>query len=515
MWASWDGPYTKRLPLGVRRVAWYTLHLMTRQAFNRVGVPAVLMAATVLLAGCATRDASRVVAEAGVDMESFVGARATLASGVNEGQQTERRAAVDLLLAAPVDSSAAVRLALLQSPALQALLAERAADVLDAAQSARAPNPTLSYERLRAGSEVEIGRALSFGLLELLLWPQQRRIAAERERAARLRLSGDLVDRITAVRQAWVEAVAASQSEAYARQVLASAEASAELARRMESVGNFNRLTRARQEAFQADAVVAMAEATQAAVATRERLVRLLGLDDAQAVRLQLPAQLPETPLEPRAAADVATQAGLQRLDVRLAEAAWRAARAERGRERMASVTDLEAMIRRDTNFDEADGARATVRGGEIELRVPLFDPGDVRRAKQDARTWAAARQLEATLREASSSVREQYASYQTAHRLARYHRDTVIPLRAAISEETLLRYNAMLIGVFELLADSREQITAVRAAIDAERRFWLAEASLQAALVGRPFVGAEGGSANAGIGGTGGASAASDAAGH
>lgn len=60
------------------------------------------------------------------------------------------------------------------------------------------------------------------------------------------------------------------------------------------------------------------------------------------------------------------------------------------------------------------------------------------------------------------------------------------MPLRRRISEEHLLRYNGMLIGVFELLADARAQIAAVNGYIDALRDFWLARAALDMALVGR-----------------------------
>ena len=38
------------------------------------------------------------------------------------------------------------------------------------------------------------------------------------------------------------------------------------------------------------------------------------------------------------------------------------------------------------------------------------------------------------------------------------------MPLRKRIADENLLRYNGMLIGVFELLADAREQIASVNA---------------------------------------------------
>ena len=62
------------------------------------------------------------------------------------------------------------------------------------------------------------------------------------------------------------------------------------------------------------------------------------------------------------------------------------------------------------------------------------------------------------------------------------------MPLRKTIAEENVLRYNGMLIGVFELLADSREQIGSVIQAIDAQRDFWLADAALQATLIGRPM---------------------------
>ena len=47
-----------------------------------------------------------------------------------------------------------------------------------------------------------------------------------------------------------------------------------------------------------------------------------------------------------------------------------------------------------------------------------------------------------------------------------------------------------MLIGVFELLADARAQIHAVNASIDALRAYWLAEAELELALIGKAMPG-------------------------
>jgi outer membrane protein TolC len=60
------------------------------------------------------------------------------------------------------------------------------------------------------------------------------------------------------------------------------------------------------------------------------------------------------------------------------------------------------------------------------------------------------------------------------------------VPLRKSISDENLLRYNGMLISVFDLLADAREQVRAVAGSVQATRDFWIAQTNLQTALTGR-----------------------------
>ena len=82
--------------------------------------------------------------------------------------------------------------------------------------------------------------------------------------------------------------------------------------------------------------------------------------------------------------------------------------------------------------------------------------------------------------------MRESYSAYRTAHDLAKHYRDEVVPLSKRISEENLLRYNGMLISVFDLLADAREQIASVTGYVEALRDFWIAETQLQTALTGR-----------------------------
>lgn len=446
---------------------------------------ALSVVALAVLSGCASvsleQNVRRVNDEAGTFTEGWLSLART------DAERAQRAQAAKNLLNTPLGQREAVHLALVNSPALQALLAQGWAESADAAQTGRISNPMFSFERMVSGGNLELGRALSFGLLDLLTLPSRQGMANHRIAQSQLRLCSEVVDQVTQVRQAWVRAVAAQQTFTYAQQVYASAEAGADLARRLQSVGTFNRLSRAREQAFYADAATRLATAGHQVTASREELVRLLGLDEAQARQLKLPERLPDLPKQALDPDTVAAQATRGRLDIRLAQAELEASAKAQGISTFTSFTDIELTARRNTQFDNAAGTRADARGVEIGIRLPVFDWGGLQRDAMNARTLAAANQLEATVRAAGSSLRESYSAYRTAHDIARHHRDEVVPLRKVISEENLLRYNGMLIGVFELLADSRDQVSAVVAAIDTEQQFWLAEAALQATLIGRP----------------------------
>lgn len=442
-----------------------------------------------VLAGCASLNIDESLDRTNRDAASFTQGKLKL------NRSAEDRAAADeaatALLSQPLGQDEAVRLALVNSPALQALLAQRWANGSNAAQSGRIPNPVFGFGRLRTGDELELERVLAFGLLDLILLPQRYGIATRLIEQNQVQLTADVVDEVTKVRMAWVGAVAAQQGLQYAQQVFEGAEASAELARRMQAVGNFNRLDRARQQVFYADAATQLAQARHSAAAMREGLVRQLGLSDVQAERMKLPERLPDLPASPRDPADVGQAASQRRLDVQIARAGLEAAAKVQGITLVSSLTDIELALRRNTTFDDDTGSKSTGRGFEVAVRLPIFDWGGAQRDAMNAQTLAMSNRLEATMRAAGSSLRESYSAYRTTYDLARHYRDEVVPLRKLISEENVLRYNGMLIGVFELLADSRTQVTSVIAAIGTARQFWEADAALKASIVGQPTMGA------------------------
>ena len=451
----------------------------------RARLPLSLLAAT-LLTGCASVAIDQNFAE----VERF--ARDEAGSEVrwlrSDAEREATRAEVDRLLAQPLAIDDAVRIALGYSPAFQSLLAEAAVASADATGSARIGNPVFTFERLfrsgAEGRELDIGRSLGISLFDLLFLPARLEQAEFRQQQTRLQSSIALLSTVTEVRQAWVDAVAARQVAHYREEVATAAGTAAELARRMQATGNFSRLQRAREQALAAEETANLIRARQNATAAREALIQRLGLTPSQAQALRLPDQLsalPEAPIDEATAGAALLD---NRLDVRIARTDLERTAKSLGLTQVTSVVNgLHVAGVRNSETGES-----SQRGFEVELPLPLFDFGDAARASSEARYLSAFNRTLEVANNASSQVRVAYEGYRSAYDLARHYRSEVVPLRQNITEESVLQYNGMLIGVFELLAAARAQSASVVQAIEAERDFWRAEAALKASLLGQPI---------------------------
>jgi outer membrane protein TolC len=440
---------------------------------------AVVGLATLLLGGCASFSPDGGFA----DVQSA--ARAHGAEDLvwvrDAAAREATQARVDALLAEPLSADAAVQIALLNNPGLQAVFHTLAIAEADWVSAGRLQNPRFAIGRSTRGSEVEWERSLHVNLARLITLPMrtdiERRLFAQTRRDVVLqvlRLASD-------TRKAWVAAVAAQQSASYQQQTLEAAEAGAELARRMAEVGNWSRLKQAREQSFYADAALAVARADQAKLQARERLVRLLGVDEE--ARVRLPERLPDLPASVPPLPAVEQQAMETRIDLEIARLQTQALAKSLGLTRRTRFINVLEFGFSHTSSNEAQ----VERGYEISFELPLFDWGRSRVVAAEARYRQALMRTREIALNARSEVREAHALRQSQYAIARHLRDEVVPLKQRISEENLLRYNGMLIGVFELLADARAQIASVNAAIEAQRDFWLADADLRMALVGTP----------------------------
>ncbi len=404
------------------------------------------------------------------------------------------REMVKQLLANPLSADDAVQVALLNNRGLQATYAELGIAEADVVQAGRMTNPHFAYLRARHGGERTIEWALTFPIIDLLTMPLRSKLEGNRFEEAKLSVAGRAVNVGLETRRAWYQAVAAMQTVRYMEQVKEAAEASAQLARRMAQIGNFPKLTQMREQVFYAETAAQLARARQIAGAERERLTRLMGLygDD---LGFKLPDRLPDLPAGAVEMNDLEATAIAQRYDVQVAK---------RATESLAESLGL-TRATRFINVLEAGPARIKEdpepwkRGFEISLQIPIFDWGDARLARAESIYMQSVQRVAEIATNARSEVRETYAAYRIAYDNAKHYRDEIVPLRKKISEEILLRYNGMLVSVFELLADAREQVMSVNATIEAQRDFWLAENELHGALNGTPRADGGVGAGNAG----------------
>ncbi|WP_051293735.1 TolC family protein [Pseudoduganella violaceinigra] len=440
---------------------------------------AALAAGAALLSGCATFSNHGGFGAVAQATRSRSGAETRMLRNDEDRRALDEQ--LKTLLAEPLGADAAVQVALLNNRSLQARYWDLGVAEAELVQAGRLANPGFSFKRTHGGGEVAIERTLSMNFVQLLTLPLANRLERRRFEQVKLALAGDALAMAHQARLAWIEAVAAQQGVEYAQQISDAAEASGELAKRMQAAGNWSRYDAAREQAFHADAMADVARARKAATASREKLTRLLGLSGPEAGTYRLPARLPELPASPRTVADAEAAAMRDRLDVQAARLSAQHTADALGLTRTTRFINVLEL----SGISEKEGERRS-HGYEISLEVPLFDWGGARVARAEATYMQSLNLLAAAAVNARSEARERYQDYQASYQLATHYRDVVIPLRQKISEETLLRYNGMLLSVFELLADAREQTAAVNNYITALKEYWIADANLDAAIGGK-----------------------------
>jgi outer membrane protein, multidrug efflux system len=458
-----------------------------------------LIAAALALAGCATVSPDGNAS----DLNALTtGKTAGVAAQVAVADTAATREAVAKLLAQPITAESAVRVALLNNPGLHASMATLGISDAERVQAGSLPNPHFSIGRFIEGDTVEIERILKFNIVGLLTMPWRAKWQGQQHELAKLQAAQEVITLAANTRKAWINAVAAQQTALYMADAKLAAEAGGELARRMARVGNWSRLEQAREQMFLADAATQLAKAQQAAFADREKLIRLMGLWGPQ-TEFKLSERLPDIPKAPQEISNVEERAMRDRLDVRSSMTESGYVASSLGLVKASGfINALELGYTRNTTFNNATGDKETKKGWELELPIPIFDWGGANNARAQGVYMQSVARVRQTAVNARSEAREAYHGYRTAYDLAVHYRDEVVPLRKFISDEVFLRYNGMLLSVFDLLGDMRSNIMAVNSAIEAQRDFWLADADLQTTLTGTSAGGLSGMKASAGGGG-------------
>ncbi|MDZ4701980.1 MAG: TolC family protein [Rhodothermales bacterium] len=436
--------------------------------------PAGFVALVVLAAGCAS-----VPRDAGFSsVEAQVADRAGLAviDRPEEALLAERTVA---LLADGLVADEAVQLALLASPGLQAEFASLGIARADLLQAGLLSNPVVEAHigyPLEDDHAPDLGFGLSMDVLDLLYRPLRRAVAASALDAEQLRVAGAALALASRVRVAYYDLQAAEAHAVLRRQVALASDAALEVAVRLREAGNIREVDLHAEQLAREQALTALDAAESGRLIRRERLQVLLGVDPEEwSVDDRLPDPDP-LPTDSAAFTEAVLTASLTL-------AAGRQEIETLGRQLRA--TNASALVPALSVGAEAVREGGWEAGPVVALPVPVFDRGQARKAmaaahlrRRQARYLEQAAQVRAEARIAREALR-------LAHETASRYREIILPIAGQVTAETQQLYNAMQVGVFQLLDARRQEIEAGTAYLDALHAYHLASTRYNLLLQG------------------------------
>lgn len=440
---------------------------------------AVLALAFLSLAAC-----TRVAPDAGFpDVQKAVSER--LGKTVSWNRGTERDKAVGdriaALLANPLTPDAAVEIALINNPELQAAFEEIGLAQADLVQAGLLANPGLELSALAATPQTAYSATVVEDFLNVFTRAARTRLAGEALERTSFLIASRVIDHAAEVRTAYYAVVADQQTAALLRQVTDATKAAAELSERQRRAGNISSRDQALQQSLYANALLQQAQAENQLATDRETLNRRLGLWQADAA-WTVPDRLPDLPQDAPTEAVLERQAIANRLDLAAAKKD-----VELAADNLGFLRDYRFLQEFGLGFEfERDSDNAHKRGPVLRLSLPVFDrqQGQARALESELRRKE--RLLEALAIELRTKVRAAYARASTARMSAQFYQQNLMPLNEQIVRESQRYYNGMLLGVYDLLLARQNQINAAREYVNALKEYWTARTELERLVGGR-----------------------------
>ncbi len=388
---------------------------------------------------------------------------------------------VERALREPITADAAVRIAIANNRELRATLRDHGVERGLLLQASLLPNPTIEFDlrhQQDRAQPLQVDVYAEYELTDALLTPMRAEAAGHDLEAARYRAAGRVLETAYEARAAFYAAQAAEQSLGIAQRALDALAAARDAAQMLFDAGNIPELDLAMQIAAYEDARAITATIELERVAARERLTRALGLHGQdtewviEGVLAEPDGEVPE--LRERDAIEASLE--LAETRSRLSAIAQRIGLA-RTEGWLPDVT-VDVHAEQDENSWEI--------GGGASITLPLFDHREGETAAYEARFDALMERYLGTAVDVRSAARETLGRLVSARLRAVQYGDVIVPARRRVYEQTLLQYEAMQVGVLELLTALRAQRGAELEAVEALREYWTVRAAADALLHGQ-----------------------------
>ncbi|MGE0115233.1 MAG: TolC family protein [Steroidobacteraceae bacterium] len=438
----------------------------------------LLLTSTWLLGACAVIPADRGSAQSIELLRSRSGVAASVKLDAMHASEAD---SLKDMLTQPLDADAAVRVALVSSPRLQALYAQLGLAQADVYDASRLSNPSLGFMRLTGDGGTRTTWTLTQGFMELLFIHYRSALSHSASLQAKQRLAQSVLNLEAEVRTAYYRYVAASLVAQLHEQAQLATQVSADYAQSLFDAGNISELQLSRERAAGSEARVALHVSQSDRLQRRGELLTMMGVSASTSgiafvERLDIPvAQSLDLP-------GLQQWAEQQRVDLLLTrEQLSMYDRARTHARRWFWLDGAEVQAERER---ETDGARLNGIGGSVGL--PLFNQGGGARLRAQAQWEAAQAELTALRLSIGNELAVQVESLQRARAAVNEYRETLMPLRERIVELSQQQQNFMLIGTFELLSAKHELLQAYQDYLNATGEYWIRHVELARTVGGR-----------------------------
>lgn len=448
---------------------------MNRRAALIAGLP-------FLLAGCMSTDPGPAFSDVQKTVESRTGKKIAW----RQNSEADRAAdeAVGKLLKKTLTADAAVQVALLNNPSLQATYEEIGISQADLVQAGLLKNPEFTNitrfpSKGPSAADVEFSVVQDF--LDLFTLPLRQKVAATQLEQTKLHVGNEVLSLVADVKEAYYTLQSRQQLLRSLEQVGDLNQAGADLAAQQTQAGTLNELDAEKQSVIYTQSKADIAQVRVDIDSGREKLNRLLGLSGAQ-IEWKIADTLPKIPVKKFSREQLEGIAMAQRLDVAAARKQVEKLEQAYGLTKATRFTPGGVMVGGDTERNP-DGSR--VSGPSVNLQIPVFDQGQAQVAKSHEQYRQAKAQLAAAEVNAKSEVREAGHRLAAAQDLANLYNTQLLPQRKKILGLAVKQYNYMLKGTYDLLEAKQHEIEAERAAVEASRDYWIARTALERAVGG------------------------------
>jgi cobalt-zinc-cadmium efflux system outer membrane protein len=437
-------------------------------------------AAAALLVGCASTSSAPAFKDV---------SQATLERGAqpirwneNTAEDAEAEKAVENLLARELTVDSAVQVAFLSSPRLRTTFEELSISQAELVQAGLLKNPVFSIGRTAWEHDhisPNLFATVEQDFLDIVTMPMRKRVAATELEATKLHVGDEVLKLAAEVRSAYFMAQAAEQVAATRRLINEAAEASAELARRQHDAGNTNDLTLSNELGLASQTRLERKRSEGEAAVAREHLNKLMGVWGRR-TGWKVAARLPDLPPAEVALERLEAIAIDKRLDV---GAARRELQALDYATSMAKTTRWTGIVNISVEAGRLRETRRISFGPSVALEIPLFDQRQAAIARLEAFKRQAENNLQALAVEARSDVRATRVRVTTARSVVEEYGKSLVPLRENIVRFSQQQYDAMLLGVYQLIQAKQNEFDAYRGYIEALRDYWIARSDLERAV--------------------------------